>query len=151
MDERDDTSGEAQVKRLMEAAKARYRLESITQAVLSTKIDESNQTITNWKKRGIPQEKLLGLSRKLGCSPDYIEFGRITQSADAPQQLQEPAAKFSVEEAQRLLAISDEARVIALAWDQLPDTLRGYVKGVIDSALAIDQMKRSSIPPRATQ
>lgn len=151
MDERDDTSGEAQVKRLMEAARARYRLESITQAVLSTKIDESNQTITNWKKRGIPQEKLLGLSRKLGCSPDYIEFGRIAQSADAPQQLQEPAAKFSVEEAQRLLAISDEARVIALAWDQLPDTLRGYVKGVIDSALAIDQMKRSSIPPRATQ
>lgn len=151
MDERDDTPGEAQVKRLMEAAKAHFRLESITQSWLSTKIDESNQTITNWKKRGIPQEKLLALSRKLGCSPDYIEFGRLPQADEASSHMKEPEAKFSVEEAQRLLAISDEARVIALAWDQLPDTLRAYVKGIIESALAINHLKQASIPPRSTQ
>ncbi|MCP4636008.1 MAG: hypothetical protein GY848_06000 [Methyloversatilis sp.] len=151
MDERDEISGEAQVRRLMEAAKARYRLESINQAILASKIDESNQTVTNWKKRGIPQDKLLSLSRRLGCQPEYIEFGTLPAQAGDPTTMREPEAQFSITEAQRLLAISDEARAVALGWDQLPETLRSYLKGVVDSALAIAQLKQTSTAARPKQ
>lgn len=151
MNEEQETLGERQMRWLMEAAQRRYGLDRINQTILASKIDEMPQTLSNWKRRGIPQDKLLSLSRRLNCTPDFLESGAREPAVTAPGTREPDDEGYSLQVAQRLLSISDDARAVALAWDRLPEELRSYLRGVIDSALAIDQLRGTVIPSQRKQ
>lgn len=62
-------------KRLMEAAG------DVSQADLARRIGESEQTLTNWKTRGVPRSKSIQLASILGVTPTWLETGR-TESVE---------------------------------------------------------------------
>ena len=46
-----------------------------TWAEIGRLIDESDQTLTNWKKRGIPEGKLLDVAAKVKANPYWLRDG----------------------------------------------------------------------------
>lgn len=67
--------------RALEAAKERQK--ATNWAELGRLLGESDQTITNWKSRGIPRGKLLTIARAIGCSVEWIEMGEPDESLPA--------------------------------------------------------------------
>jgi len=51
------------------------------QAQLAEHLGVTDQSITNWKKRGLPMDKLPLIAEKLGCSTDYL-LGRGPEPSD---------------------------------------------------------------------
>lgn len=53
-------------------------------------LNQSPQTINNWQKRGIPRAELADLSRKVGCTIDWLELGtppmRASDSSSMPDE-----------------------------------------------------------------
>lgn len=56
-------------KRLLEMAG------DLKQTQLANALNESEQTITNWKTRGVPAKKHVPIAKKLGGDPMYLAFG----------------------------------------------------------------------------
>lgn len=63
------------VQRLLDAAIKNKALQVRNFADLARVIGESEQTLTNWKRRGIPRAKILPLSVVVGCDPLWLQFG----------------------------------------------------------------------------
>ncbi len=61
------------MQRLLAAAEEIKQIKSA--AELGRYIGESDQAITNWKRRGIPGSKLLDVSAKIGVNPVWIKTG----------------------------------------------------------------------------
>lgn len=63
-------------------------------SALARFLGESPQTITNWRRRGIPQGQITALARKLGCRADYIELGSgtMTEGPASAQRFDAPVA-----------------------------------------------------------
>lgn len=59
--------------RLMLAARTIHKCE--TPADAARFLDVSDQVMTNWKARGLPQERILLLAKKIGCNPFWLESG----------------------------------------------------------------------------
>ncbi|WP_137719334.1 bacteriophage CI repressor [Methylobacillus flagellatus] len=38
-------------------------------------LNVSDQVMTNWKNRGLPKNKLMGISKVIGCNPFWLEDG----------------------------------------------------------------------------
>lgn len=61
--------------RLLLAAKAKYQhVRSF--ADIARLVDVSEQTLTNWKKRGIPSGSIFDLSDKFDCNPRWLATGK---------------------------------------------------------------------------
>lgn len=61
------------VKRLFDAARANcWKERSVEVAEL---LGESEQTLTNWKKRGIPKDKLLEVAERVRVNPYWLRDG----------------------------------------------------------------------------
>lgn len=60
-------------KRLLDAARDLKHLKSF--ADIGRLLGESDQTMTNWKRRGVPKEKTVDICLKIGCRPEWLETG----------------------------------------------------------------------------
>ena len=58
-------------KRLLDAARELKNLQSY--ADIARFLGESNATMTNWKRRGVPKEKTVSICQKIGCRPEWLE------------------------------------------------------------------------------
>ena len=56
-------------KRLLEASN------NLSQEEIARRIDESPQTLTNWKKRGVSKSGSLKAAAEFGCSANWILSG----------------------------------------------------------------------------
>lgn len=66
----------------IEVVLALARAKGWRQADLAARIGVTDQSITNWKKRGLPADKLADAAQALGCSVDML-LGR-SSPAEAP-------------------------------------------------------------------
>lgn len=80
-------------KRLLDAARELRGLESF--ADVARLIGESDQTLTNWKRRGVPKNKILSISEKLGCRPQWLDTGELPMD-DKGGPLLSPSADTQV-------------------------------------------------------
>lgn len=71
--ERDPKEIRPEMARLMEVA--RENCGCVTWADLGRFINESDQTLTNWKTRGIPADKYLALAKLVRANPYWLESG----------------------------------------------------------------------------
>jgi phage repressor protein C with HTH and peptisase S24 domain len=73
-------------KRLYEAAQELLGISG--QSELARALGESPQTVKNWETRGLSKNGLLTAQRVIGCSADWLEFGRgnMTRRGDAERQ-----------------------------------------------------------------
>lgn len=62
-------------KRLLDAARDIHKLKNF--ADVARLIGESEQTLSNWKKRGVPKAKTVSISGKIGCRPEWLEMGAL--------------------------------------------------------------------------
>lgn len=60
-------------ERLMLAAKELHKKNSPSE--VGRLINESEQTISNWRSRGVPKAKHVDIARKLGCDPEWLATG----------------------------------------------------------------------------
>lgn len=74
----DDMTPDA--KRLLDAARELKNLQSY--ADIARFLGESNATMTNWKRRGVPKEKTVSICVKLGCRPEWLETGNMPMVND---------------------------------------------------------------------
>ncbi|WP_179958158.1 helix-turn-helix domain-containing protein [Chitinimonas arctica] len=65
-------------------------------ASLARLLNESPQALSNWKRRGLPGDKITAIARTVGCEIDYLELG--IGSMTAP--LKAPAESASVADPQ---------------------------------------------------
>jgi len=80
-------------KRLLDAARDLKRLKSY--ADIARLLGESDQTMTNWKRRGVPKEKTVEICQKIGCRPEWLETG---ESPMVEEKRLLPSADFKVSE-----------------------------------------------------
>lgn len=59
--------------RLMEASRVLKKWD--TQAEVARQLSLDDQIMTNWKARGVPRQRILELSRQIGCNPFWLENG----------------------------------------------------------------------------
>ena len=77
-----------QFGRLLIAAKAKHSF--IRRAAdLAAHMDVDQQVLTNWKKRGIPSNKIYDLSDRYSCNPRWLATG---QGSINEQDIQKPFA-----------------------------------------------------------
>lgn len=76
------------MQRLLMAAKEIKQIGSA--AELGRYIGESDQAITNWKRRGIPDAKLLDVSAKIGVNPIWVKTGAGQKNFHAIHQIEIP-------------------------------------------------------------
>jgi phage repressor protein C with HTH and peptisase S24 domain len=62
-------------ERLLDAAREKFPGVVETPSDLGRLIDESSQSLTNWKSRGLPKSKITKLAKIVGVSPDWLESG----------------------------------------------------------------------------
>lgn len=62
-------------KRLLDAARDIKRLKNF--ADIARLLGESEQTLSNWKARGIPKQKTVSICMKIGCRPEWLETGAL--------------------------------------------------------------------------
>ena len=144
----------AQIHRLIEVVAATLKRRYINQVELANEIGESAGTITNWKSRGIPKAKILELSRKFRCLPDYIEFGTPPAFPEmVPANIvAEPAvAPLSDALTARLESVTEEARRVALMWDQLPPEARQNLYSFIEFTCSAAKMRVDRSPTLKTK
>lgn len=65
---------ETSFDRLLRGAKELGKAD--TQAALARRLDESEQTIQNWKSRGVPKSKLIKIEDKIGLLPKWVVTGQ---------------------------------------------------------------------------
>ena len=73
--------------RLMEAARIICKRETAADVARLLKVENGDQTMTNWKARGIPSKELLNIAQTIGCDPFWLRDGegdmvRIVLSKD---------------------------------------------------------------------
>ncbi len=66
-------------ERLLEAAKEKFPGVVETPSDLGRLINESSQTLTNWKNRGLPASKITKLAKAVGVLPEWLETGEGTK------------------------------------------------------------------------
>lgn len=59
--------------RLMDAAEILKKWDS--QAEVARQLGVDDQTMTNWKARGVPRQRITEISKKIGCNPFWLEDG----------------------------------------------------------------------------
>ena len=59
--------------RLMEAARVLKKWSS--QAEVARQLGIDDQTMTNWKARGVPVQRINDISKILGCHPYWLQYG----------------------------------------------------------------------------
>lgn len=89
------------------------------QADLASRLGVTDQSITNWKKRGLPADKLADAAQALGCSVDLL-LGRAT-SAQLPIGLSPVNRPFVLHEITVVPTISWEA---LMAGDSFPQVFK---------------------------
>lgn len=62
-------------ERLLDAAREKFQGVVETPSDLGRLIDESSQTLTNWKSRGLPSSKITKLAKIVGVYPAWLEDG----------------------------------------------------------------------------
>jgi len=60
-------------KRLLDAARDIKHVQDF--ADIARLLDESQATMSNWKKRGIPKNKTVSICKIIGCRPEWLETG----------------------------------------------------------------------------
>jgi SOS-response transcriptional repressor LexA len=60
-------------KRLLDACRDLKHLKNF--ADVARLLGESEQTLSNWKKRGVPKNKTVEICGKVGCRPEWLETG----------------------------------------------------------------------------
>jgi phage repressor protein C with HTH and peptisase S24 domain len=77
-------------QRLMQAAAESHRLSK--QGEVGRLIDETDQTMTNWKSRGVPKAKHVAIAETLGVNPSWLATGRGPMRGE--QEPHEPGDDF---------------------------------------------------------
>lgn len=95
-------------KRVVETVKAQPMLDFIkrngaSQAAFAVKIDETKQTLTNWKRRGIPMRAVPKVARAMG-----VTFEEYQALAEGRSPIAQDPDK-----------LTPEAMAVARAWQQL--------------------------------
>jgi hypothetical protein len=80
-------------ERLMRAARELQK--KTTPSEVGKLIDESDQTMSNWKGRGVPKAKHIDIAKTLGCDPEWLATGvgemrRGAAAFGAGDQVKEP-------------------------------------------------------------
>lgn len=70
-----DAQGSAVFDRLLAAAQEQHPDTITGPASLARLLDESPQTVTNWKNRGVPVAKITALARAVCVNPEWLETG----------------------------------------------------------------------------
>lgn len=108
-------------ERLLQAAKELKQLKNA--AEVARKLDITDQTIQNWKRRGVPDSKLLKIEEKIGALPSWIATGAGDMAKKAsviPHAL--------TEDQKRVLMMMGEIRKEALeAWIKIGAYLSGQI------------------------
>ena len=97
--------------RLLKAAKMLGKADN--PAEIARLIEVSDQTIQNWKTRGVPNSKLLKIEEKIGALPKWIATGE----GDMKKPLRVDESSLTTEQQQMLMfmdEVSKEARDILL-------------------------------------
>lgn len=113
------------MQRLMQAAQ-NHGIE--TPSGLAMALEESEQVITNWGRRGVSRQGALKAADKFGCSPNWI----LTGAENTPT------------------GYSTEA--LALAWllDQIPDRIARTRANNAATKAVLDVIHESAAPPTHT-
>lgn len=77
-------SAAQQLQRLLDAAMTIHPSVVANWSDLARFLGESEQSITNWKTRGIPKGKLMDIARLVGCGADWLRSGSGDMRNDSP-------------------------------------------------------------------
>jgi hypothetical protein len=138
--------GKDQIKRMLEAAKVSKVKE------LAVIVGEKPNTLSMWKKRGVPEGEIFRISHLLGCDPEWIRTGEVekrpakevssSRSLDSElAQLALATVKEQTGDQQVELTIEEVTRELMIR--SLPEEVRKSIDHAIQSAWAAEQAKQS--------
>lgn len=100
-------------------------------SALARFVDESPQSMTNWRSRGLPKAKITALARKVGCRADYVELGALPMVDDGKQSSAVKAPKAEEQRAHYGPTVSDEeAALLRDLRELLPDRREHYAREI---------------------
>lgn len=126
-------------ERLLKAARELKRLDTV--ADIARLLNVSLQTMQHWKKRGVPDGKLVEIEEKIGALPKWIMTGQ-GEMTKSRQQLGESNLTVEQKEALYLLeSIDNEARI---AWMRVGKALSSLSRDGQRSEETCKKMIRTS-------
>lgn len=84
---------------------------------LARLLNESDQTVNNWRSRGVPKTRVHGLSEKIGCNWKWVLAGDGQMAASPPQALESKNPPVPAQTEQETgKTYSPEALGMAMRW-----------------------------------